>query len=224
VLVTRAQPGADETAGRLTTLGFAPVIAPMFVLRAAAHDAHAGDAADILALTSAMAVQAWTGRRDLPAYCVGDATAAQARAAGFQNVVSADGDGRALADRIARETHGAVLHVRGAVVAFDIAADLQARGRRALSVVVYAAAAADGLPAGALEGLAAALFHSPAGAERFALLAASTGEPSRLSAVRALCLSAQIAVRLSELQFKSVEIADRPTETALLALLTSAQG
>lgn len=99
VLVTRAEPGASRTVERLRERGYTPVNA------ATAHIEHRRRAVELsgvaaLAFTSPNGVDAFmrnSARRDLPVFAVGPATAAAARAAGFAQVTSADGDGAALA-------------------------------------------------------------------------------------------------------------------------------
>lgn len=223
VLVTRSQPGADETAERLRTLEFEPVLAPLRRLEAVAHDPAAATVATAMAFTSAAGVRFWTGRRDLPAFCVGDATAATARAAGHQDVRSAAGDGAALVALIAASLplDATILHVRGAEVAMDLVSALATLGRGAAAVLVYRAVDADTLPSRALDGLHAALFHSPAGARIFTRLTSGTGA---LTGVRAVALSPAVAQVLVPGAWGAIEVADEPTETALLSTLTAAKG
>lgn len=71
------------------------------------------------------------------AYCVGNRTAAAARAIGCE-AISAEGDLTALADLIlARESGGAILIVRPEIVAGDLEARLCKAGFQAVSVVAY---------------------------------------------------------------------------------------
>lgn len=76
-------------------------------------------------------------RRDLPAYAVGAATAAEAREQGF-DTTAAEGDATSLLARIASDkTSGPFLHPRGAHVAADIAGALRSAGHTARDTVVY---------------------------------------------------------------------------------------
>lgn len=104
VWVTRAEPGAGRTAARLRNLGFEPVVAP--VLKIERINGVRIDFTDIaaLAFTSINGVSAFAAlsdRRDLPAFCVGDATAEAVRQIGFTDVCSASGDLEALGRLIA---------------------------------------------------------------------------------------------------------------------------
>lgn len=224
VLVTRSQPGAEETAKRLRDLGFEPILAPLRTLEAVAHDPALVEAGvDALAFTSAAGVRFWTGRRDLPAFCVGDATAEAARAAGHTDVRSAAKDGAALAVLIVENTRqgATIVHVRGDEVAVDLASALAAVGRRGGVIIVYRAIDAVSLPPGALDDPHAVLFHSPAGARIFTRLTAHSGA---LRSVRAVALSAAVAQMLDPGAWGSIEVAEEPTEIALLATLTAAKG
>lgn len=223
VLVTRAEPGASATAQRVRSLGFAPVLAPLRELEPAPYDPGCADEADGLAFTSAAGVRFWTGRRDLPAFCVGDATADAARATGFVDVRSARGDAAALARLIAQETEprATILHVRAVDVAADLVGALEALDRRAQGIVVYRTREVDHLPAGALENLHAALFHSPGGARTFQRIAPPGAD---LSAVRAIAMSAAVAELLETGGWAQIEVAEEPNENALLARLAAAQG
>jgi len=97
----------------------------------------------VLILTSETGVEAAVRLRDagwsLPeaALCVGDHTAAVARAAGFV-AESAQGDAETLIAKVlAGEETGPFLHLRGREARGDIAPRLAAKGRKAEAVVVY---------------------------------------------------------------------------------------
>ncbi len=75
--------------------------------------------------------------RGVTAWCVGRRTADAAAAAGF-TALSADGDAQALLVRIlADRPEGPLLHLGGAHLAADIAADLTRAGVPAETVVIY---------------------------------------------------------------------------------------
>mgnify|MGYP001791446580 FL=1 len=105
ILVTRAEPGASETVGRLRDEGFTAIKTPvMHVMPDAAVTLP--DLSDVsgLVFTSANGVRAFVDRSDeraKTAWCVGPATASAARYAGFLNVQESVGDARDLAAFIA---------------------------------------------------------------------------------------------------------------------------
>ncbi len=114
VLVTRPEPGASTTAAALRAAGHEPVLRPLMetvdmpwtmpagtfdavMLTSAAAARHAGPQADIV--------------RHLPTFCVGDATAQAARAAGFPQAESVGGT---VADVMRRAAHlRRILHLAG---------------------------------------------------------------------------------------------------------------
>ncbi|MGE0829030.1 MAG: uroporphyrinogen-III synthase [Hyphomonadaceae bacterium] len=223
-LVTRAEPEAQETAARIRARGHAAFVAPLLRIKDRAGDVRL-ESAQALLFTSANGVRAFARQseeRGLPVYCVGDATAAAARAAGFAKVKSADGDAGAL---VALAVHaldpraGALLHMSGADLASDIAAELRALGFRAERRIVYEAAAAGALPASAAALLAAdppgldlVFFHSP----RAARIAASLISSTAARGLDAACLSPAVAEAASLLPWRRIIVAPAPREDALL--------
>lgn len=182
-----------------------------------------------LLFTSSNGVRAFAALaagRDLPAWCVGEATAAAARAAGFARVHAAGGDLAALArDVVARvrPEAGALFHAAGADLAGDLAGRLRAHGFtvdvRALYRAERIAALPDAVTA-ALSGesapIDAVLFHSARGAETFAAL---VKRHEALARIDALCLSDAVAAAACRLPWRRVAVAAEPLDSALLQLL-----
>jgi uroporphyrinogen-III synthase len=186
VLVTRAEPGASETAARLLARNYDPVVEPAFTLRHLHPDL---PPFDTLAFTSANGVRAFaklSTLRDVPVFCVGRRTLAAAQSLGFANAVSADGDVTALGELIrerlppgARLLHSGNEDARG-----DLAGQLRRAGIDARFVATYLAEPSP-RPGPALaahlagrEKLDAALVHSPAaGAILAGFVTASPGAP-----------------------------------------------
>ena len=225
VWVTRASPGAQATAERLRALGFAPVVAPLLEIRPIPGGPIDLTGVAALAFTSANGVAAFAARcatRDLPAFAVGAATAEVARAAGFAQVVSAEGDVEALAPVIAAHGPfaGVVLHPGPAEPAGDLVAALEARGVRATRLAVYETVTLAADPAIDAPGPDAGLvlLHSPKAAR--ALATRLAGRPA--GGLTALCLSANVAAPLAGVGLAAVRVAAAPTEAALLDLLSPA--
>lgn len=223
VWITRAEPGATATAERVAALGHAPVVAPL--LRIAPLPEPQIDLRGVaaLAFSSANGVRAFAdleASRTLKVFAVGAGTAAAAKAAGFRDVLSADGDVHALAQRIAArksELKGAVLHPGAAEPAGDLVGDLIAAGVEARGVALYDSV--ETLPdedffAGLAE-LDVALAHSPKAAKALA------GVLRRRDAahLRVLCLSAAVAKPLARAKVREVVRAPFPIEAALLNLI-----
>lgn len=143
VWITRAQPGASATAERIRARGHEPIVVPLLEVRPL-RDVHV-DLTGVVALafTSANGVRAFaslSSERAIQVFTVGAATAQAAREAGFNKVLSADGDVAQLGDRIAarrREIKGVVLHPGAAEPAGDLAGALQAKGLEARALPIY---------------------------------------------------------------------------------------
>ena len=230
VLVTRPEEDARRLAGMLAGQGIGVVCAPLLDIVYTADDALDLDGAQAVLLTSANGVRALaarTARRDLPALCVGDATAREARDAGFRDVRSAEGDVDDLARLVLRDLRpdgGALVHPAGSRVAGDLGGALARAGFAYRRAVLYAAHKAESLPAQARDalvdgGLDGVLLYSPRTAQAFVRLVTDAGLTDRLGGVTAYCLSDAVARALDGLNWAAVRVADRPEQDALLALL-----
>lgn len=220
--ITRASPGAEETARRLADLGCDAIVAPVLEVRTLPA---AIDLTDVgaLAFTSANAVRAFAvlaDARDPRVFAVGDGTARTARSAGFADVVSADGDVAALVRAIAAragELGGVVLHPAAAAPAGDLAGDLIRAGIPARRVVVYESVAGE-VPAEVLASLGefnGVVVHSPRAGRRLAEILEDISAPR----LRAWCLSPAVAAALAGLDIGPVITAPLPNEDALLSLM-----
>jgi uroporphyrinogen-III synthase len=228
LLVTRAEPGASETARRIEALGGEAALAPMLSIRNIPADADTAHAQAVL-FTSANGVAAFaaaSAARALPVLCVGEATAAAARAAGFARVESADGDAAALVDRaraLFAPERGPLIHISGAAVAGDVVGALQAAGFAAERRTFYAADPARRLPDAVLARLRATpptldavLLHSPRGAAIFAALL-NAAAPDAAGALIACCLSENVARAAARAAaWAQIVVAAAPREEALL--------
>jgi len=223
VLVTRAEPGASETARRLAAMGFEPIVEPLFSVEPIAAHIPIYDA---LAFTSANGVREFakrTRRRDASVFCVGARTAEAARDTGFGTVASADGDVGALARLIESklEPGAHLLHAGNEESRGDLTGRLVAKGFSAAFLAIYRAAPVSrpgpglarhfsGMPA-----FEAILIHSPRGADILESLA--TKSPGR-APLDVAAMSPAAAAPLSGLA-RRIETAAHPNETALLAAL-----
>jgi uroporphyrinogen-III synthase len=232
IWLTRSRPGAEADAAALAALaalGHDPLIDPVLEIVPVPATLDLAPVAAVAA-TSAAAVRALaalTPRRDRPLFAVGAATAAAARAAGFEQVDAgeeADGDGgggdaAALAARLVRaapidRAPWPVLWPRGREVAADLAAlaFALAPGRvEVRPVVLYAAeprrpdAALAAVAAGQV---AAVLLHSPRGARAAAEALAAAG----LAPPPAIALSPAVAAAWPG---PVLDVAARPDADAL---------
>jgi uroporphyrinogen-III synthase len=224
VLVTRPEPGAAETATRLTALGFTPILAPALLLAARPLSPPAG--AQALLLTSRTAARALTPW-PIQVLAVGTATAEAARAQGFAAVRAAGGDAAALAELCAatlRPADGPLLLAVGVAYSLDLTARLRTLGFRVIRRVVYAAREAPALPDFAAEALRAgqvshAMFFSPRSATCSLELLSRAGFAEALAGIEALAISPRVASALQALRWRRIRVAVQPDQDHLLELL-----
>jgi uroporphyrinogen-III synthase len=225
--VTRPEEDADGVAQALRAHGCEVLIAPL--LRVVRVDGPPLDLDGVQALlaTSANGVRAFAGRnaeRALPLLAVGDATAREARAHGFERIESADGDVAALADlarRMLDPAAGTLLHPAASEVAGDLAGALLAAGFDYRREVLYRAETADELPAparaalhaGVLDGVVA---FSPRTGRTLVRLIRQAGLADAAQRLDCFCLSDAVAAAVRPLPWRSVAVAAQPTQPALV--------
>ena len=228
VLVTRPEPGAGETAARITALGLRPIIAPLLMI--AQRHATLPPSARVQAIvaTSRNAVPALpASHRHLPLFAVGAATARHARAAGFEQVTSADANAEALAALLAQVCDplaGPLLLATGQDQGNVLAATLRASGFRVVRRVVYASIPTTILPelvhqAFATNILSAALFFSAETAKTCVRLLQAARLDRTVATVDALAIGQPTAVALQPLPWRRIRVAAQPNQDAILALL-----
>lgn len=211
VLILRPEPGARATAARAEAMGLRAVVAPLFTIVPAAWEPADPRRYDAIVLTSANAPRcagtALAPLCRLPAYAVGEATAAAARDAGFADVRTGPSDGGALLAFAAGDGVRRALHLCG-----RDNLPLEAAGITTEQRVVYAAEAVAQLPVAAeqaLAGGAVALLHSPRAARTFASLVA------RREGVRLALISAAASEAAGE-GWAAKAVAGTPRDEALL--------
>lgn len=230
VIITRAEPGASETASRLLGLSLMALKAPVMSV---APDASIllPDLNEIsgLVFTSANGVRTFTERcddRSLTAWCVGPATAAAAREARFEQVEESAGNARDLAAYIAahvRTTTQPLLHIANAAARGDLKSALQEAGIPVKFCPLYKMVRASSLPEATLKTLmsgmpAIVLAHSEKGAEAFAEL--TKGLP--IGHLMGVAISMRAASPLLNAGVHDVHIAHDPNEDGLFKSLKSA--
>lgn len=228
-LVTRAEPGASETAARLREMQLSPVLAPMLTLEVRdAGNMPPANTLSGLVFTSANGVRTYAAQRAdraLSTWCVGPATAAAARAAGFAQIHQSSGNAADLAAFIQahrRPDSRPLLHVANAAAAGGLKRALEAAGIAVTFAPLYDMKAADKFPdpvqallTGAKPGVV--LIHSAKGAAAFAALVGAYD----LSAWRAVVISAPAAAPLTGLKMQDIAIAPHPDEDGLFAALAT---
>lgn len=234
VLVTRPDRQAARTAAALEKSGHVALVAPVLCIEPIPDAELGAPPWTAVLMTSANAAEAAARhpRRAelvaLPVFTVGGRSAEAARAAGFADVRSADGDRHALV-RLVTATLAPpcapLLYLAGEERAGDLAGMLAGYGLCVHTVVVYRAIPAPNLRPAARTALAegridAILHFSRRSAEAFLDAAARDDVLAPALAVTHCCLSAEVAVPLAEAGASAVRVASRPDEAALLELLS----
>lgn len=234
LLVTRPSGDAEATAARLAALGHEAIVAPMLervLLAMPAPDEMPG----AIALTSANALAGIEASpesrhwRNLPVFSVGGRTAAAARAAGYADVRSAEGDSSDLVRLIARDLSpgaGTILYPAATERSGHVDDALRAAGYRVHLAEVYSMrpiarlpdAVAAALRRGEIDGV---LLYSHRTAQTLVRLADAAGLGAALAAVRVFAMSGAV---VAGLLFGRVALAAAPNEDALLAALESGDG
>jgi uroporphyrinogen-III synthase len=233
LLVTRPESESEKTAARLRARGHDVLVAPLLRIEPVPDaEIGAGPWSGIV-ITSGNAVRAierhprFAELRGVPVFAVGRRTAAAAGAAGFSDVLSADGNAGDLVRLIVAQRAadaGLLLYLAGADRAADVAGELREAGLSADTVVIYRALAADEFPdavrtalaAGELDGV---LHLSRRSAETYLACARRDGLLERALLPKQYCLSAQVAEPLIAAGARNVAVAPRPDEAALIELL-----
>ena len=230
VLITRPEREATTLATALAQRGHVPVIAPLFRLEILHPPAEfAADLSECQAIllssaNGARALAEASEQRGKPILAVGDTTASTAEGLGFVSVVSAAGDGQALAELARKRLDpkaGPLLHVSGVDIAQDFAAALAPDGFEVRRVALYEAREETALPDSAraaieARALDAAMFFSPRASDLFARLVREAGLSASLSNITAIAISPAALQPLSALPFKATVAAARPTRQSVL--------
>ncbi len=232
ILVTRPAPECALTAQKLRDLGHEAVEMPLLQVRFLTPDLTDLASLDAVAVTSGRALtalaklgefSAFLSRfRDLPIFCVGGKTADRARALGFRNLRSADGNVEALSKLILScEDVQSVLYVAAEDRSGDLEGELSRAGRRCEVVEVYRTELVESLPEKIISDLAqdrfdAVLIYSARTATALRSCLSSLNIPM---GARVLALSPKAGQPLSDLV--NVEIAAHPDEASLFKLLLS---
>lgn len=211
VIVLRPEPGASATVQAARALGLDAVAMPLFAVVPCVWDVPDPAAYQALLLTSANAVRhggaGLAALRHIPAWCVGTATADAARAAGFPVAIEGASDVAALLARAASaEADGRPLlwlagadrtDITGAAFRIDVRVVYQA--------MPLAGALSSNMPPSLF------LAHSARAARELALLLTDSG------AHDIVAISQKVAAAAGP-NWRTVSVADAPTDAAVLAL------
>lgn len=227
ILLTRPQDLSEAIAAEIAQCGWTSMIWPLLKIenRLTHPLSPAGDQS--LIFTSARAVDALPDPAPIrsPAICVGPATAAAAKARGFEAVTDIGGDADALVRSLTGGAPRRYLHVRGVHSRGDVAGRLNAASRPTDEVIAYEAVASKAPPseidtAFQARKIEAVGLFSPRSAAIFKRLARAGWFKGR---VTAYAISAATAEPVRDMGFDSVIVADRPDGAAMRAAICSAE-
>jgi len=223
VAVTRPRPDGERTAAALRARGHEVLLAPLMRIDSVAADLSGNWRAVVVTSANALAGGSVATLRRLPLFAVGVRSADAARQVGFDTVISADGDARDLVRLIVSRRASNLLYLAGEDRAADLIGELAARGIVAEMRVVYRAVTApfpqELIAALKARNIGGVLHFSKRSAHAYVTGAREAGETEAALGVRHYCLSAQVAEPLAGAGAKTVLIAGRPEESALIELL-----
>jgi uroporphyrinogen-III synthase len=240
VLVTRPQPDDEATAAALRARGFEVLLAPMLRFEPVAFHADEEARYGAVIVTSANALRGIAPHLEasrlleLPLFAVGKHSAEAARRAGFNKVISADGDAAGLRDSVVAAVKtkqlkkaDTLLYLAGADLARDLAGELGERGFTVVTQTTYRMVPVPSLPRDVCDAFAAhrieAVLHYSRRSARVFLDAVRAGgvEISAL-AIPQCCISAAVASVVRDAGATQVVAAASPDENALFEALDRA--
>ena len=232
VVITRAEPGASQTAGRLLALGYGVVKLPALeIISDIPSGARQPSPDQVYIFTSANGVRAvldagW--QRQSAAICVGPATLTAAQEAGFSDLQNADGNSDDVLNLIlslfAAETAPAFVHVANSAAAGDLCARLGEAGYEARFEALYHAAPVDWQTAAGIWNAhdlskATLLIHSAKGAE--AVIRWIEAGRIDVTSMQVVAVSDRAIQPLAAAGFEKMCVAARPNEDELITALQS---
>lgn len=232
ILITRPRKDAENTAKLVVERGYETLIEPLLEIEAIFSDS-SYSVPKIAVFTSSNGV--WYCpevllRSQPKVFTVGDATATAAKEAGFQDIVSAQGDVDdlyALMISSLKPEAGSIIHYSGSFTRGDLSQQLCAKGYDAREQIVYKAREVDVFSKKTRDALQntkirSALFFSPRTAKIFMEIIGQYQMESYLKKMTALCLSSATAEPLGFKEWADIRIAVDPNQSALLDLLQEA--
>ena len=236
LLVTRPEPDALKLGGVLEQMGHEATVDPLLSVSFEDSEPVDLESAQALIATSRNALRAIKSSpalataRGLPLFAVGKATAAEARALGFETVLQGPKDADALVDFIVDRAEvfgGPLIYLSGEVKAADLGGELRRLGFHVQEPVVYRVTAAQKLAAAIVARFQAreidgVLLLSPQTARTYARLIHAHGLTGALAGTVHFCLSPAVARGLGPLGPPRTAVAAQPNLQSLLALV--AQG
>ncbi|MEO4001056.1 uroporphyrinogen-III synthase [Mesorhizobium sp. CAU 1732] len=234
VLVTRPEPGASASAGRLIAMGFAPIVLPLTrIVTVTPPEPIIPHLYQAVVVTSANAVH-HTAREtiedllDKPLFAVGASTAEAARSAGFTDVRVGAGTARDLATLITLTTEPSVhiLHLAGTDRTPGFENAITASGRHLTIVETYTADKISYLTDFIFKRLKGApldhaLVFSTRAGQLLAELVTRADLRECFERTTFLCISEHAARPLAEHAGDRIAVSNQPTENGVMLLLSA---
>lgn len=225
ILVTRPINEARDFAGEIVHIGAEPVLSPLLDIEYIHIDFKSLSKPDALLLTSSQAMDnrnfpvEWT---ECPAFCVGEKTARTARNAGIKNVITGNYGIESILPLITEKlpAGSCLLYLCGEQVSRDIQVVLP--DYKITSVLTYRAKAVEDLSAHIIADfpkLDIITLFSPRTGEILSSLIQKNGLMPRTGNIKLLCLSASVLESVGNIEWKSREVADAPTQDAMILKL-----
>ena len=238
-IITRPAGDSARFMAAARAAGHAVIAAPLLSIEmkpAASVPERNWQAVAITSANGARGVAAHPARDNLiraRAVPVGPASSEAARAAGFTDILQAEGDVKALIRAVADNLDpaaGPVLYASGAITRGDLQGELAARGFEVTRVVFYEAVQAPALPEEAARLLrsgerALVALYSPRTARIWAALASKAGLAEQAASCAYACLSRNVADALTKRLpgARGIIVPPAPDEPSLLAALGLAE-
>ncbi len=235
ILITRPETDAHDWRVRLEALGATVSVDPLLTITLAPPQRLDVTGVQALIATSRNGVrglaagspQVLDDARRLPMFVVGPGTADMARAMGMPTVHEGPASARDLVPVIiglATPRDGALLHVCGNKLAFDLGAALAVTGHVVRRQMVYRSDPATALAQTTLDTLRdgkidAVVLTSPLSARTFAALVAKSSLHEPCQRLIYVCLSEAIASALAPLAPTNVRVAEAPNSDAVFTLI-----
>lgn len=226
VLITRPQPGADETAKRIRALSLTPVVVPLTQTVPLDQGVPAElQAVSLVAVTSPNAVRHASGAllgalQTRPFFAVGTKTGEVAQAAGLQVDAADAGDAEQLAEQLinASSPGDAVAILCGRVRRGLIEQRLRNAGRSVVVLETYDTCAL-AVDAATVSHVDVVLLYSAFAAEVFMRVTGNRGPEVPLNETRFICISSRVAERLDDVPTANIRIATQPDEEGMMGQL-----
>lgn len=225
VLLTRPLVDASPLAKVLEQKGIQSYVYPLFQLRFLPLLPLENPRAVIITSKNALrALEKHDTLKELPLYAIGDQTAQLAKDMGFLHVFNASGTSQDLIKLIlntARPSKGILWHLSGEIIHENIVDILKAHGLKAERRIVYYTEEVDILPLSLQtylknQEISHVIFFSPHTVALFVKVLKKYALEKSACQMCALCLSKNIFIKASTLEWKEKWISLKPTAKSLM--------